>query len=82
MYLATLEREGLSIAHRARVKSALSTFTHASHEAMQIFGGWCYTTDFDVERIWRNARLLEIGAGTTEIRQLIIARELLGKRGH
>jgi isovaleryl-CoA dehydrogenase len=56
--------------------------THASHEAMQIFGGWGYTTDFDVERIWRNSRLLEIGAGTTEIRQLIIARELLGKRGH
>jgi len=49
---------------------------------MQIFGGWGYTTDFDVERIWRNARLLEIGAGTTEIRQLIIARGLLGKRGH
>jgi isovaleryl-CoA dehydrogenase len=56
--------------------------TRAAHEAMQIFGGWGYTTDFEVERIWRNARLLEIGAGTTEIRQLIIARELLGQRGH
>lgn len=55
--------------------------TRAAHEAMQIFGGWGYTTDFEVERIWRNARLLEIGAGTTEIRQLIIARELLGQRG-
>jgi isovaleryl-CoA dehydrogenase len=56
--------------------------THATHEAMQIFGGWGYTTEFEVERLWRDARLFEIGAGTTEIRQLIIARELLGQRGH
>lgn len=49
---------------------------------MQIFGGWGYTTEFEVERLWRDARLFEIGAGTTEIRQLIIARELLGQRGH
>ncbi|BCL84650.1 isovaleryl-CoA dehydrogenase [Ktedonobacteria bacterium brp13] len=56
--------------------------TRATHEAMQIFGGWGYTTEFDVERLWRDARLFEIGAGTTEIRQLIIARELLGQRGH
>jgi isovaleryl-CoA dehydrogenase len=52
----------------------------AANEALQIHGGWGYTTDFEVEKIWRNARLAEIGAGTTEIRQLIIARELLGMR--
>jgi len=56
--------------------------THATHEAMQIFGGWGYTTEFEIERLWRDARVFEIGAGTTEIRQLIIARELLGLRGH
>ncbi len=56
--------------------------THATHEAMQIFGGWGYTTEFDIERLWRDARLFEIGAGTTEMRQLIIARELLGQRRH
>jgi isovaleryl-CoA dehydrogenase len=33
-----------------------------------------------VERIWRDAKLMEIGAGTNEIRRLIIARELLGLR--
>ena len=56
--------------------------THATYEAMQIFGGAGYTTEFEVERLWRDARVVEIGAGTTEIRQLIIARELLGLRGH
>lgn len=53
----------------------------AADQTMQIHGGWGYLTDFDVERMWRDARLGEIGAGTNEIRQLLIARELLGMRG-
>jgi isovaleryl-CoA dehydrogenase len=52
----------------------------AADEALQIHGGWGYLTDFEVERMWRNAKLGEIGAGTNEIRQLLIARELLGMR--
>jgi isovaleryl-CoA dehydrogenase len=52
----------------------------AADQALQIHGGWGYLTDFEVERMWRNAKLGEIGAGTNEIRQLIIARELLGMR--
>jgi isovaleryl-CoA dehydrogenase len=55
--------------------------SRAANEALQIHGGWGYLTDFDVERLWRDARLGEIGAGTNEIRQLLIARELLGMRG-
>jgi len=55
--------------------------SRAANEALQIHGGWGYLTDFEVERLWRNARLGEIGAGTNEIRQLLIARELLGMRG-
>ncbi|HLG64898.1 MAG TPA: acyl-CoA dehydrogenase family protein [Ktedonosporobacter sp.] len=53
----------------------------AADQALQIHGGWGYLTDFEVERMWRNAKLGEIGAGTNEIRQLLIARELLGMRG-
>ncbi len=34
-------------------------------------GGWGYLTDFEVERLWRDVRLGEIGAGTNEIRQLL-----------
>jgi isovaleryl-CoA dehydrogenase len=52
----------------------------ATDEALQIHGGWGYLTDFEVEKMWRNAKLGEIGAGTNEIRQLLIARELLGMR--
>ena len=52
----------------------------AADEALQIHGGWGYLTDFEVERMWRNAKLGEIGAGTNEIRLLLIARELLGMR--
>jgi len=55
--------------------------SRATNEALQIHGGWGYLTDFEVERMWRDARLGEIGAGTNEIRQLLIARELLGMRG-
>ena len=55
--------------------------SRAANEALQIHGGWGYLTDFEVERLWRDARLGEIGAGTNEIRQLLIARELLGMRG-
>ena len=55
--------------------------SRAANEALQIHGGSGYLTDFDVERLWRDARLGEIGAGTNEIRQLLIARELLGMRG-
>jgi isovaleryl-CoA dehydrogenase len=52
----------------------------AADQALQIHGGAGYLTDFEVERMWRNAKLGEIGAGTNEIRQLLIARELLGMR--
>jgi isovaleryl-CoA dehydrogenase len=42
--------------------------------------GYGYLMESEVQRILRDAKLLEIGAGTTEIRKLIIARELLGLR--
>ncbi len=49
----------------------------AVHDALQIFGGYGYMKDYPIERLYRDARLLEIGAGTTEIQKLIIARELI-----
>ena len=45
-------------------------------EAMQIFGGYGYITEFPVERYWRDARLMTITEGTSEIQLTIIAREL------
>lgn len=56
------------VASEAAVKSAL--------EAIQIFGGYGYTKDYPVERYLRDAKLTEIGEGTSEIQRLIIARQL------
>jgi isovaleryl-CoA dehydrogenase len=47
-------------------------------EAVQALGGAGYTTDWPVERYLRDAKLLDIGAGTNEIRRMLIGRELLG----
>jgi len=47
-------------------------------EAIQALGGAGYTLDFPVERYLRDAKLLDIGAGTNEIRRMLIGRELIG----
>ncbi len=47
-------------------------------EAIQALGGAGYTRDFPVERLLRDAKLYDIGAGTNEIRRFLIGRELLG----
>lgn len=49
-----------------------------SLEAIQALGGAGYTKDWPVERFLRDAKLLDIGAGTNEIRRMLIGRELIG----
>jgi len=49
-----------------------------SMEAVQALGGAGYTKDFPVERLARDAKLYDIGAGTNEIRRFLIGRELVG----
>ncbi len=66
-----------------RASAAALTFaseasTRVALDAIQIFGGYGYMRDLPLERLARDAKLLEIGAGTSEIRRLLIARELLG----
>ena len=46
-------------------------------EAIQIHGGYGYVKEYDVERFFRDAKVLEIGEGTSEIQRIIIARELV-----
>ena len=65
----------------AAVLFAAEANSKICNEAVQIHGGYGYCLEFPVQRLWRDAKLMEIGAGTTEIRKLIIARELLGKGG-
>jgi len=48
----------------------------ATHQAIQIHGGYGYMKEYQVERFFRDARLLEIGEGTSEILRMVIAREI------
>ncbi|MGM0716820.1 MAG: acyl-CoA dehydrogenase family protein [Halobacteriota archaeon] len=50
-----------------------------ANEALQIHGGAGYVNDFDVERLYRDAKITQIYEGTTESPKMIIARELQGK---
>jgi isovaleryl-CoA dehydrogenase len=50
-------------------------------EAVQALGGAGYTRDWPVERYMRDAKLLDIGAGTSEVRRMLIGRELIGAGG-
>jgi butyryl-CoA dehydrogenase len=51
----------------------------AAFKAIQIHGGYGYSREYAVERIYRDQRLCSIGEGTSEIQRLVIAREVLGK---
>jgi len=47
-------------------------------EALQIFGGYGYMKDYPVEKLVRDAKLLQIYEGTNEIQRLVISREVIG----
>ncbi|MGC9992391.1 MAG: acyl-CoA dehydrogenase family protein [Candidatus Cybelea sp.] len=65
-------------ASKAKLFASTAARKHAA-EALQIHGGYGYTTEFPVERHYRDAKITEIYEGTSEIQQLIIARSLLGR---
>ncbi len=67
-------------ASKAKLFASTAARTHAS-EAVQIHGGYGYTTEFPVERYYRDAKITEIYEGTSEVQQIIIARDLLGRLG-
>lgn len=51
----------------------------ATGKAIQIHGGYGYTRDFPVERAFRDAKLCEIGEGTSEVQRMVISRAVLGE---
>jgi alkylation response protein AidB-like acyl-CoA dehydrogenase len=61
---------------------ASETALELATEAMRIHGGVGYTTEFPVERYYRDAPLMVIGEGTNEIQRLVIARGLRARRAH
>ncbi|HET6275254.1 MAG TPA: acyl-CoA dehydrogenase family protein [Candidatus Cybelea sp.] len=65
-------------ASKAKLFASTAARKHAA-EALQIHGGYGYTTEFAVERHYRDAKITEIYEGTSEIQQVVIARSLLGR---
>ncbi len=57
---------------------AAETAVAVTKEAVQIFGGYGYTKDYPVERMFRDAKCMEIYEGTSEIQRIVIARALVG----
>ncbi|MGB0954584.1 MAG: isovaleryl-CoA dehydrogenase [Panacagrimonas sp.] len=55
--------------------------TWMAGQAIQALGGNGYINEFSAGRLWRDAKLYEIGAGTSEIRRMLIGRELFGQAG-
>ncbi len=56
---------------------ATETATEVANQAIQIHGGYGYMREFEVERFWRDAKLLEIGEGTSEVQRIVIYREIM-----
>jgi alkylation response protein AidB-like acyl-CoA dehydrogenase len=74
---ASLFDQGYAMREAAMAKLFASEVAQrVTWEAVQVFGGYGYITEFPVERFWRDARLMTITEGTTEIQLTIIAREL------
>src|SRR5215213_6493552 len=78
-HAATLRDQGapyLRIASQAKLYSS-EVAVRSTSKAIQIHGGYGYLKDSPVERFYRDAKLCEIGEGTSEVQRLVIARELL-----
>jgi acyl-CoA dehydrogenase len=69
------ERNTLVSSHAKRFAADMAM--RATTDAVQIFGGYGYTTDYPVEKLMRDAKLIQIYEGTSQVQRLVIARELL-----
>jgi acyl-CoA dehydrogenase len=48
-------------------------------DAVQVFGGYGYVKDYPVEKLMRDAKILQIFEGTAQVQRIVIARQVLGK---
>lgn len=78
---ADLMDKGLPATGKAAIAKRFATDAcmRVTTDAVQIFGGYGYLKDFPVERLMRQAKILQIVEGTNQIQRVIIARELLGQ---
>jgi isovaleryl-CoA dehydrogenase len=82
--LLELIKQGKSVTRQAAMAKLFASrmVTKTTNEALQIFGGYGYMKEYPIEHHLRDARLLEIGAGTSEIQTLVIAREVYKEFGY
>jgi len=78
-YAAWKKDRGLPVIKEAAMAKLFSSETAmmVTTEAIQVLGGYGYIKEYDVERFFRDAKILEIGEGTSEIQRMIIAKELI-----
>ena len=82
VYDAALRKDrGLPFAKQAAMGKlfASEAAMRCADSAIQVLGGYGYTREYEVERIYRDAKLCEIGEGTNEIQRIVISRQLLGR---
>jgi alkylation response protein AidB-like acyl-CoA dehydrogenase len=80
---ASLYQQGGKVTKEAAMAKLFSSeaANRAAYKAVQIFGGYGYMKNFDVERLFRDARITTIYEGTSEIQHMVIARQLLRAGG-
>ena len=78
-YAAWLKDQGRPFAQAAAMAKLYATemAEKVARDAIQIHGGYGYSREYPVERMYRDVRLMTIGEGTSEIQRLVIARRLL-----
>jgi alkylation response protein AidB-like acyl-CoA dehydrogenase len=78
---ASLRSQGLPCGKEVSIAKlfASTAARNAATEAVQVFGGYGYTKDYPVERLFRDAKVTEIYEGTSEIQRIVISKKLLAK---
>ena len=78
-HAASKKDSGQSVIKEAAMAKLFSSemAMRVTTEAIQIHGGYGYIKEYDVERFFRDAKILEIGEGTSEVQRIIISKEML-----
>jgi alkylation response protein AidB-like acyl-CoA dehydrogenase len=76
---AWLRDQGVRFTREAAMAKLFASETgeRVARNAIQIMGSYGYSSEYPVERMYRDARLMTIGEGTSEVQRLVIARQLL-----
>ena len=78
-YAAWKKDQGFPVIREAAMANLFSSEVamQVTTEAIQVLGGYGYIKEYDGERFFRDAKILEIGEGTSEIQRMIIAKDLI-----